>query len=59
MNDQELKHRVNQVMYELMTATGVLVLVDVMQKVGVLTRRLMKNGVTVRWIIWGGFVFVI
>jgi hypothetical protein len=34
MNDDELRHKVNQVMYELMTTTGVVVPVDVMQKVG-------------------------
>ncbi|MCL1976585.1 MAG: hypothetical protein FWG55_00510 [Candidatus Bathyarchaeota archaeon] len=38
MNDGELKHRVNQVMYELMTSLGVVTPVDVMQKVGVLSK---------------------
>jgi hypothetical protein len=38
MNDKELKQKVNQAMYELMTTTGVVVPVDVMQKVGVLTK---------------------
>jgi hypothetical protein len=39
MNDKELKHKVNQAMYELMTSTGVVVPVGVMQKVGVLTKE--------------------
>ncbi|MCL2135843.1 MAG: hypothetical protein FWH37_09940 [Candidatus Bathyarchaeota archaeon] len=39
MNDQELKHKVNQVMYEFMISTGVVVPVEVMQKVGVLSKE--------------------
>ena len=39
MNDGELKHRVNQVMYELMTSTGVVAPVDVLQRLVVLPAR--------------------
>jgi hypothetical protein len=39
VNDKELKHKVNQVMYDLMTSTGVVTPVDVMQKVGVLSKE--------------------
>jgi hypothetical protein len=39
MNDVELKHKVNQVMYELMTSTGVVAPVDVLQTVGVLSKE--------------------
>jgi hypothetical protein len=38
-DDKELKQKVNQVMYELMTSTGVVIPVEVMQKVGVLTKE--------------------
>ncbi|MCL2135293.1 MAG: hypothetical protein FWH37_07050 [Candidatus Bathyarchaeota archaeon] len=47
----ELKHKVNQAMYELMTSTGVVAPVEVMQKVGVLTKENSRNGVTAKWII--------
>jgi hypothetical protein len=39
MNDGELKHKVNQVMYDLMVSTGMVVPVDVMQRVGVLSKE--------------------
>jgi len=39
MNDEELKYKVNQAMYDLMTSTGVVAPVEVMQKVGVLTKE--------------------
>jgi len=39
MNDGELKHEVNQVMYDLMTSTGVVVHVEVRQKVDVLSKE--------------------
>ncbi|MDR2203392.1 MAG: hypothetical protein LBE76_03660 [Nitrososphaerota archaeon] len=40
MNDKELKHKVNQVMHELMTSTGgVVVPVEVLQRVGVLSKE--------------------
>ncbi|MCL2134560.1 MAG: hypothetical protein FWH37_03275 [Candidatus Bathyarchaeota archaeon] len=39
MNDNELRHKVNQAMYELITTTGVVAPVDVMQKIGVLTKE--------------------
>jgi hypothetical protein len=43
MNDKELKHKVNQAMYELMTSTGVIASVDVMQKVDILLKENYEN----------------
>ena len=39
MNDGELKHKVNQVLYDLMVLAGVVVPVDVLQRVGVLSKE--------------------
>jgi len=39
VNDKELKHKANQVLYDLLTSTGVVTPVDIMQKVGVLSKE--------------------